>query len=87
MTDDTKLDLTTHSLPADKTADLLRLFPEIRADGGKIDFEKLKLVLGETVDIGREPNKKKDELLDEISRRLEQSTKTEVLFATKWSLS
>ena len=54
MTDDTHLDLTSHSLPADKTADLLRLFPEIRTEGGSIDFDKLKLVLGETVDVGRE---------------------------------
>lgn len=49
-----KLDLTSHNLPADKTAELLRLFPEIRTEGGQIDFEKLKLVLGETVDVGKE---------------------------------
>jgi len=54
MTDDTKLDLTSHNLPADKTAELLRLFPEIRTEGDKIDFDKLKLVLGQTVDVGRE---------------------------------
>jgi adenine-specific DNA-methyltransferase len=49
-----KLDLTSHNLPADKTAELLRLFPEIRTEGEKIDFDKLKLVLGQTVDAGRE---------------------------------
>lgn len=38
------LDLTPHNLPADKTAELLRLFPEIRTEGGQIDFDKLKLV-------------------------------------------
>ena len=48
------LDLTSHNIPADKTAELVRLFPEIRTEGGKIDFDKLKLVLGETIDIGRE---------------------------------
>lgn len=49
-----KLDLTSHNLHADKTAELLHLFPEIRTEGGQIDFEKLKLVLGETVDVGKE---------------------------------
>ncbi len=54
MTESEKLDLTSHNLPADKTAELLRLFPEIRTEGDKIDFDKLKLVLGQTVDAGRE---------------------------------
>ncbi|HRJ59403.1 MAG TPA: site-specific DNA-methyltransferase, partial [Anaerolineales bacterium] len=54
MTLPEKLDLTSHNLPADKTAELLRLFPEIRTEGDKIDFDKLKLVLGQTVDAGRE---------------------------------
>ncbi|MCB0102268.1 MAG: site-specific DNA-methyltransferase [Anaerolineales bacterium] len=49
-----KLDLTSHNLPADKTAELLRLFPEIRTEGGQIDFDRLKLVLGETIDVGKE---------------------------------
>lgn len=49
-----KLDLTSHNLPADKTAELLHLFPEIRTEGDKIDFDKLKLVLGQTVDVGKE---------------------------------
>jgi hypothetical protein len=34
----------------------------------------------------REIEKQKDELLDEISKRLEQSTKTEKLFVIKWDL-
>jgi len=55
MTDQPEhLDLTSHNLPADKTAELLRLFPEIRTEGGQIDFDKLKLALGQTVDVGRE---------------------------------
>lgn len=49
-----KLDLTSHNLPSDKTAELLRLFPEIRTEGGQIDFDRLKLVLGETIDVGKE---------------------------------
>src|SRR5688572_11301853 len=54
MTQPEKLDLTSHNLPEDKKQELLRLFPEIGTEGGKIDFDKLKLVLGETVDVGRE---------------------------------
>lgn len=54
MIEPEKLDLTSHNLPADKTAELLRLFPEIRTEGDKIDFDKLKLMLGQTVDVGRE---------------------------------
>lgn len=54
MTEPEKLDLTSHNLPADKTAELLRLFPEIRTEGDKIDFDKLKLVLGQSVDAGKE---------------------------------
>ena len=37
-----------------QAAGILRLFPEIRTEGGKIDFERLKLALGETVDVGKE---------------------------------
>jgi adenine-specific DNA-methyltransferase len=49
-----KLDLRSHDLAEDKRQELLRLFPEIRTEGGKIDFERLKLALGETVDMGKE---------------------------------
>jgi len=49
-----KLDLRSHDIADDKKAELLKLFPEIKTEGGKIDFDKLKLVLGETVDVGRE---------------------------------
>jgi adenine-specific DNA-methyltransferase len=49
-----KLDLRSHDIAADKVAELLRLFPEIRTEGGKLDFERLKLALGEAVDVGRE---------------------------------
>ena len=54
MTLPTPFDLASHNLPADKQQAFLALFPEIRTEGGKIDFDRLKLALGETVDIGRE---------------------------------
>jgi adenine-specific DNA-methyltransferase len=54
MTEPDKLDLRSHDMTADKRAELLRLFPEARTEGGKIDFERLKLALGEQVDVGRE---------------------------------
>ena len=41
-----KLDLRSHNIAEDKKQELLRLFPEIRTEGGKIDFERLKLALG-----------------------------------------
>lgn len=49
-----KLDLRSHDLAEDKKQELLRLFPEIRTESGKIDFERLKLALGEMVDAGKE---------------------------------
>ncbi len=48
------LDLRSHDLASDKRQELLRLFPEVRTEGGKLDFERLKLVLGEAVDTGKE---------------------------------
>lgn len=49
-----KLDLRSHDIAEEKRQELLRLFPEIRTEGGKIDFERLKLALGEAVDLGKE---------------------------------
>jgi len=49
-----KLDLRSHAIADEKTDQLLNLFPEIRTEGGKIDFDQLKRVLGETVDPGKE---------------------------------
>lgn len=49
-----KLELATVDIGADKQAELLRLFPEARTEGGKIDFDRLRLALGETVDVGKE---------------------------------
>ena len=47
-------DLRSHDAAGDKIAELLRLFPEIRTEGGKLDFDRLKLALGENVDVGKE---------------------------------
>lgn len=49
-----KLDLHSRDIAEDKRQELLRLFPEIRTEGGKLDFERLKLALGESVDVGKE---------------------------------
>jgi adenine-specific DNA-methyltransferase len=49
-----KFDLRSDDITEDKQAELLRLFPEIRTEGGKIDFERLKQALGESVDVGKE---------------------------------
>src|SRR6058998_827840 len=49
-----KLDLHSLDIAEDKKQELLRLFPAIRTEGGKIDFERLRLALGEMVDIGKE---------------------------------
>ncbi len=54
MTEPEKLDLRSHDIAGEKIADLLRLFPEIRTEGGKLDFERLKLALGQSVDTGKE---------------------------------
>ena len=47
-------DLRSHDTVNEKIAELLRLFPEIRTEGTKIDFDRLKLALGENVDVGKE---------------------------------
>ena len=48
------LDLRSHDIAADKRAELLELFPEVRTEGGQIDFDRLRLALGEMVDVGKE---------------------------------
>jgi adenine-specific DNA-methyltransferase len=42
------------SITGEKHALLKELFPEVFTEGGKIDFDRLKLALGETVDVGKE---------------------------------
>ena len=55
MTDEAeRLDLRSYDTSEDKRQELIRLFPEIRTEGGKVDFERLKLALGEVVDVGKE---------------------------------
>lgn len=49
-----RLDLRSHDIVGDKQAEIVRLFPEVRTEGGKIDFDRLKRVLGENVDPGKE---------------------------------
>ncbi|GMV49857.1 hypothetical protein FBQ96_07315 [Nitrospirales bacterium NOB] len=49
-----KFDLRSHDIAGDKRQELLRLFPEAQTEEGKIDFERLKLALGESVDVGKE---------------------------------
>jgi hypothetical protein len=38
-----KLDLASLDLSMEKRAELLRLFPEVRTEGRKIDFEQLRV--------------------------------------------
>jgi adenine-specific DNA-methyltransferase len=55
MTADTdKLNLQSLNIPEEKREELLRIFPEIRTEGGQIDFDRLRLALGELVDTGKE---------------------------------
>lgn len=49
-----RLDLRSHDIAGDKLEELLRLFPEVQTEDGQIDFDRLKLALGESVDVGKE---------------------------------
>lgn len=49
-----KLPLTSMDIKDSQIHKLKELFPEIFTDGNKIDWEKLKLTLGENVDTGKE---------------------------------
>ena len=49
-----RLDLRSHDIVTGKQAEIVRLFPEVRTEGGKIDFDRLKRVLGEAVDPSKE---------------------------------
>ena len=49
-----KLDLRSHDIAEDKRQELLRLFPEIRTESDKLDFDRLRLTLGDAVDVGKE---------------------------------
>jgi adenine-specific DNA-methyltransferase len=49
-----KLSLTSMDIIDSQVEKLKELFPEVFTEGNKIDWEKLKLTLGETVDTGKE---------------------------------
>ena len=49
-----KLNLQSLNIPEEKREELLRLFPEVRTEGGQIDFDRLRLALGDMVDTGKE---------------------------------
>jgi adenine-specific DNA-methyltransferase len=49
-----RLDLRSDDLAAERLAELLRLFPEVATEGGKLDFDQLKRALGEQVEAGKE---------------------------------
>lgn len=54
MTEIEKLDLKSMNITEDKIQKLKQLFPEVITEGNKVDFEKLKTTLGESVDTGKE---------------------------------
>jgi adenine-specific DNA-methyltransferase len=49
-----RLDLRSMDVTEEKRQELLRLFPEARTEGGRIDFDRLQLALGQMIDVGRE---------------------------------
>jgi adenine-specific DNA-methyltransferase len=49
-----KLNLASVNIADEKRQEILSLFPEARTEGGKLDFERLKLALGDSVDVGKE---------------------------------
>ena len=49
-----RFDLRSADIAADRREELLNLFPDVRTEDGKIDFDALKRSLGETVDTGPE---------------------------------
>ena len=49
-----RLDLRSLDIAAEKRQELLSLLPEVQTEGGRIDFERLRLALGDAVDAGKE---------------------------------
>ena len=49
-----QFEATSANITDEQMAKLKSLFPEIVTEGGKIDFDRLKLTLGQTVDNGKE---------------------------------
>jgi adenine-specific DNA-methyltransferase len=54
MSNPEKFEATSANITDEQRAKLESLFPEAFTEGGKIDFDRLKLTLGETVDNGKE---------------------------------
>ena len=54
MTYPDKLNLQSLNIPDEKREELLRIFPEVRTEGGQINFDRLRLALGDMVDTGKE---------------------------------
>jgi adenine-specific DNA-methyltransferase len=55
MTDEPdKLDLRSLDVVQERQQELLRLLPEVRTEGDRIDFDRLRLALGDAVDVGKE---------------------------------
>lgn len=54
MAEPEALDLGMREVTEYRRDELLRLFPEICTEGSQIDFDRLKLTLGESVDVGKE---------------------------------
>ena len=49
-----RLDMRSEDVAEDRRVELVRLFPEVATEGGKVDFDKLKRALGEHIDAGKE---------------------------------
>lgn len=49
-----QLKATSANIDDEQKAKLKVLFPEVVTEGGKIDFDRLRLTLGESVDVGKE---------------------------------
>jgi adenine-specific DNA-methyltransferase len=49
-----RLQLTSMDINESQVVKLKELFPEVFTEGGVIDWEKLKLTLGENIDVGKE---------------------------------
>lgn len=54
QTERESLDLRSHDILGDRREELLRLFPETRTEKDKVDFDRLRLALGEAVEVGKE---------------------------------
>jgi len=54
MADIEKLSLTSLDIPAQQLQRLKEIFPEALTEGNKVDWEKLRLTLGEAIDTGKE---------------------------------